>query len=114
MDRSLVAERERRYLGYRILLTGVAAGLLGLAGCLPNGRSEADVAPPGGVTWDSVSRPIGHAFLHLRTASTTCCVGQKSSACSEACADANGLVTQAGYDKASDFYSASGQGDLTT
>jgi len=115
MDRTLSGEREGRFLDYKILVTGVVAGLLGIAGCSADGGGgSGEIVPAGGVTWDSVSRPIGHAFLHLRTGGTTCCVGEKSSACSEACADANGLVTQAGYDKAADFYTASGQGDLTT
>src|SRR5580765_1956939 len=102
MDRTLGGEREGRSLDYRIFLAGVVAGFIGLAGCTADGGGgTAEIVPAGGVTWDSVSRPIGHTFLNLRTGGT-CCVGQKASACSAACADASGLVTQAGYDKAAD------------
>ena len=118
MDRILDGGRDGRSSLGGLFLTVAFAGLLALGGCTSDDSAGTEPGtaplPTAGVTWDSVSRPIGHAFLHLRTASTTCCPGQKSSACSTPCADARGLVTQAGYDKAQDFYAASGQGALST
>src|SRR5262245_1771841 len=117
MDRAWDRVCEGRFSWQRVLWTGALAGWLSLAGCSSDASigGESELAlPGGGVTWDGESRPVGHAFLHLRTAGTTCCKGQPSSACATPCADGRGLVTQAGYDKADDFYAASGQGALTT
>src|SRR4029079_3886980 len=64
---------------------------------------------------DTVLKPIPTRFLFKKIGTKKCCVGAgQTTGCSNTCTDSNGLLTSAGFDKADDYYRASGQWALDT
>jgi len=91
---------------------------LGMFGCVASTEEpeESIAATQQAMTYDTTPKPIPGAYLKLKTTSNLCCTGPNATAssCSNSCADANGLVTTAGVNKAPDYYEATGQKTLTT
>jgi hypothetical protein len=107
---------ESRSVG-RVLLAGIAAAALAASGCSgSDGGNETLGTALEETTYDSTPKPIPTSFLKLKTTGNRCCTGAGATfnSCSSSCADANGLVTVAGADKAADYYKATGQDALTT
>lgn len=102
------------------LLSAAATAGATLAGCSTGSvGADGSLATLGeATTYDTaVVKPIPTVFLNLKTAGNQCCVGQNkklNDASCKPCATANGLITTEGYNKADDYYRATGQADLDT
>ena len=69
------------------------------------------------VSYDTTMvKPVPTSFLFKKTENNLCCGGinQGGASCSTPCATPQGLITQQGYDKAFDYYRATGQDTLDT
>jgi hypothetical protein len=99
---------------FRTLLQLLLLGASALACSSEGGESTVDdpavATTSSDLVWDSSSRPTPNVFLNFKSNGTTCCPGGTNCA---PCATSAGLITQAGYDKANDYYAASNQSQVT-
>lgn len=100
--------------------TALTIGCVALmAACSSSGSSVEETVGESqqAVSYDgTMVKPIPTAFLFKKMENNRCCGGinQGHDSCTKPCATAKGLITQAGYDKAFDYYRATGQDTLDT
>ncbi|HEY3669173.1 MAG TPA: hypothetical protein VGL19_24410, partial [Polyangiaceae bacterium] len=102
------------------LVVGLGIGMAAVAAAcsapVGDGRTESVGQVSEAVSYDfTMVKPVPQSFLTKKMDNNICCSGlNQTVACGSACATTQGLITSAGYDKAFDYYRATGQDQLDT